>query len=161
MRSITVILLALAAILPLRAASAEPQRLALLPFELDDSSGEGPRAEQDKRLRMMDAELRAALSASSRYAPVEASLPPGTAAVRGCNRCDIAAAERAGTPLVLTGVVRKVSTLILSMTLIVREAPSGVTRNVWTADFRGNNDESWQHALRWLLRNRVLAEPQP
>ena len=68
-------------------------------------------------------------------------------------------ALRIGAGLVLSGIVHKVSNLILTLTLVLREAPSGETRGVWRADFRGNTDESWQRALDWLLRNRVLAEP--
>jgi hypothetical protein len=159
MRLFTIMLWAALAAMPAMAAE-QFRPVALLPFDLDDTSGEGPRADQDRRLRMLDAELRQALAQSNRFTPLEATLPPGSPPLRGCNRCDIAAAERVGAGLVLTGEVMKVSTLILSMRLILREVPSGVTLASWHADFRGNTDESWQRALRWLIRNRVLAEPQ-
>ena len=152
----TMLLLALGAA-PALAADAPPT-VALLPFELDDTSGEGPQAAQDRRLGMLDAELRQGLAQSGRFTPLEARLPPRSPPLRGCNRCDVRAAEQVGAGLVLTGEVLKVSTLVLSMRLVLREVPSGTTLARWHADFRGNTDESWRRSLHWLLRNRVLAE---
>lgn len=143
------------------AAAAAPPAVAVFPLELYDTSGEGPRPDQERRLRMLDAELLARLAESGRYAPVAAQLPEGAPGIRNCNRCDVKAAEQLGAPLALSGVVHKVSNLILTLTLVLREVPSGETRHVWRADFRGNTDESWQHALNWLLRHRVLAAPEP
>ena len=78
-------------------------------------------------------------------------------------RCAAAAPARRrrrqalGAELALVTVVQKVSNLILSITLSVLEAaPSAARRAVYSADIRGNTDESWQRGLRWLLRNRLL-----
>jgi Protein of unknown function (DUF2380) len=155
-----------AAIAATRIGAAEPPlepplRVAVFPIELEDSSGEGPRPDQEQRLRLLDAELLARLAESGRYAPVAAALPEGSPALRNCPRCDLAVAERLGVGLTLRGVVNKVSNMILVLTLELRAVPSGETRGLWRADFRGNTDESWQRALRWLLRNRVLSEAEP
>jgi hypothetical protein len=136
-------------------------RLAVFPLELEDSSGEGPRPDQERRLRLLDAELLERLTASGRYAPMAAALPAGSPALRNCPRCGLPVAQGMGAGLALNGVVNKVSNLILALTLELRAVPSGETCAVWRADFRGNTDESWQHALRWLLRNRMLAAPEP
>ena len=150
-----------AAVMITAAGAAEvPQRLAVLPLELNDTSGEAPNPEQERRLRLLDAELLARLAASDRYVPVAAALPAGAPSVRNCNRCDVVEAQQVGAGLVLTGVVHKVSNLILDLTLILREVPSGTDRGVWRAEFRGNTDESWQRALSWMLRNRLLAPPE-
>jgi hypothetical protein len=153
-----------AAIAAAPAAVAElsaPQRVAVFPIELEDSSGEGPRADQEHRLRLLDAELLDRLAQSGRYAPVAAALPEGSPALRNCPRCELPVAKQLGAELALHGVVNKVSNLILALTLDLREVPSGELRAVWRADFRGNTDESWHRALRWLLRNRMLAPPEP
>ncbi|MBX6740445.1 MAG: DUF3280 domain-containing protein [Acetobacteraceae bacterium] len=152
--------LLLAGLIAGSAAAATPPTVAVFPLELYDTSGEGPSPDQERRLRMLDAELLARLAESARYAPVAAQLPEGAPGIRNCNRCDIKAAARLGAPLALSGVVHKISSLILTLTLVLREVPSGETRHVWRADFRGNTDESWQHALNWMLRHRVLAAPE-
>ncbi len=142
------------------AAAEAPTRIAVLPIELDDTSGEGTRADQQHRLLLLDADLLARLAASGQYQPAPARLPDGAASVRNCNGCDVAAAEGIGAPLVLTGVVHKVSNLILAMTLVLRDVPSGAVRGTWRVEFRGNTDESWLRAQGWLMRNRVLPPPE-
>jgi hypothetical protein len=157
-RSIVLMLVLLA--LRGQAWSAEPPRLAVFPLELYDTSGQPPQPEQEARLGRLTAELRDALAASGRYRVLQADSPSG-AALRNCNGCELPEAARLEAELTLTGLVQKVSNLILNLTLTLREVPSGAVRGSWTAEFRGNTDESWQHALRWLLRNRVLAPPPP
>jgi hypothetical protein len=140
------------------ASAADPPRLAVFPLELYDTSGQPPQPEQAARLEKLTAELSGALAASGRYTVLAANSPAG-AAIRNCNGCELPEAARLGAELTMSGMVHKVSNLILNMTLTLREAPSGAVRGSWTADFRGNTDESWQRALRWLLRHRVLAPP--
>src|SRR5690242_3605065 len=94
-------------------AAGSPPRVAVFPLELEDTSGEGPRPEQERRLHMLDSELLARLADSGRYAPVAASLPEGSPALRNCPRCELPVAERLEAGLALRGVVHKVSNLIL------------------------------------------------
>ena len=159
-------LLPLALLLGLAAAPAlAADRIAVFDPELFDTSGEGVRPDQQQRLAMIGQELRQALAASGRYvvveiAPQRARLAEGPA-LRGCGPCAAEAAEALGADLALVTVVQKVSNLILSITLSVLEAaPSGARRAVYSAEIRGNTDESWRHGLRWLLRNRLLAAPE-
>ena len=95
-------------------------------------------------------------------APVRARLQAGPA-LRTCATCAPDAAAELGADLALVTTVHKVSNLILSITVVLREAsPGAETRAVHSAEIRGNTDESWNHGLRWLLRNRLLAsERQP
>lgn len=159
-RTATILLLLLMASLASQAARAsDPPRMVVFDIELYDTSGQPPQPEQDARLRMLTTELRDRLAASGRYTVIAAPPPPG-AALRNCNGCEVTEAAKQGAELVMTGLVQKVSNLILHLTLTVREVPSGAVHGSWFADFRGNTDQSWQNALRWLLRNRVLADPK-
>lgn len=54
-------------------------------------------------------------------------------------------------------MVQKVSNLILSMNVYVRDAHTGNLVAIMSVDFRGNTDESWSRAMSYLLRNRLLA----
>jgi hypothetical protein len=159
MRRTAMIPLLLAACLTTHAARAsDPPRMVVFDIELYDTSGLPAQPEQEARLRLLTAELRDRLAASGRYAVIAIPPPPG-AALRNCNGCEVTEAARHGAELVMTGLVQKVSNLILHLTLTIREVPSGAVHGSWYADFRGNTDESWQNALRWLLRNRVLTQP--
>jgi hypothetical protein len=141
------------------------ERIAVFDAELHDTSGEGLREDQQRRLILVTEELRRALSGSGRYevvdtAPVRRRIESGPS-LRSCGTCAPAAAAELGADLAMVTVVNKVSNLILSITLVQTEAgpQGGARRAVHSAEIRGNNDESWLRGLRWLLRNRVLAEP--
>ncbi len=155
-----------AAFLLLFAASAAPaaERVAVFEPELYDTSGEGLREDQQKRLAMIGERLRGALRESDRFevvdtTPLHARLAQGPS-LRSCATCASDAAAELGADLALLTTVHKVSNLILSITVALREAsPGGETRAVHSAEIRGNTDESWDRGLRWLLRNRLLAPP--
>ncbi len=141
------------------------ERVAVFDPEMYDTSGEGVREDQQRRLVMIGERLRAALRDSDRFevvdtAPLRARLQGGPP-LRTCATCAPDAAAELGADLALLTTVHKVSNLILSVTVALREAsPSGNTRAVHSAEIRGNTDESWERGLRWLLRNRLLAPPQ-
>lgn len=75
-----------------------------------------------------------------------------------CNGCDTAMAKELGAEYALTGEVSKVSNLILSLQLNLRDAGSGKTLRAGSVDIRGNTDESWQRGFRYLLRNLIFPE---
>jgi hypothetical protein len=66
-------------------------------------------------------------------------------------------ARELGADLELTGVVQKVSNLILNISMYLRDAHTGGLVLVANADMRGNTDESWSRATRYLIRERLLA----
>src|SRR5207248_9081068 len=73
--------------------------------------------------------------------------------LQACGGCDVQYAQRIGVDLVITGVVRKISTLILNLTIFVRDVYTGQLITAMNADFRGNTDESWTRATSYLVRN--------
>jgi Protein of unknown function (DUF2380) len=77
--------------------------------------------------------------------------------LQACGGCDVQYAQRIGADLVITGVIKKVSTLILSLIIFVRDVHTGQLIAAINADFRGNTDESWTRATSYLIRNRLLA----
>lgn len=158
--------MALAAWVCVPASASMAERVAVFDAELHDTSGEGLREDQQRRLHLVTEELRRALAASGRYeivdvAPMRQRIESGPS-LASCGTCAPAAAAELGADLALVTVVHKVSNLILSITLVQLEAGprGGARRAVHSAEIRGNTDESWLRGLRWLLRNRVLAEPR-
>jgi hypothetical protein len=146
------------------AGAADPARLAVFDFELVDTSAEsgtqGVEPAEAARLDLIEAELRERLAASGRFELV------GTAAqleadrqLWNCKGCEIAIADRLGADLALVGWVQKVSNLILNINIAIREVPSRELVFAGSVDIRGNTDESWQRGIRYLLKNRLLKEP--
>jgi hypothetical protein len=153
-------------------ARADPAKLAVFDFELLDTSLEGemrgPQADERDRLLRISDQIRRQLSESGKFelldiAPVKAAAEGSN--LQACGGCDVQYAQRIGADLVITGVVRKVSTLILNLTIFVRDVHTGRLITAMNADFRGNTDESWTRATSYLVRNRLLApnygKPQP
>jgi hypothetical protein len=148
------------------AAAVAGERVAVFDPELYDTSGEGVREDQQRRLALIGEQLRAALRDSGRFEVVDTSplrdrLRTGPS-LRTCATCAPDAAAELGAELALLTTVHKVSNLILSITVAMKEAsPKTGTRAVHSAEIRGNTDASWERGLQWLLRNRLLAPPPP
>ena len=158
-------LLCLAVLLPLiqmTAAQAQEMReVAFFGFELINSSLEPTSAEETARIEMLDGLFREKLAASGKYAIVE--LPAATLEklaagpeIRNCNGCDLDAAREAGADLSAWGTVQKVSNLILSINLQIREVSTGRLVRAGTVSIRGNTDESWSRGLLFLLKRRIF-----
>ncbi|NAZ37910.1 DUF3280 domain-containing protein [Rubellimicrobium sp. CFH 75288] len=78
-----------------------------------------------------------------------------------CNGCDLRMGARLGADYALVGEVQKVSNLILSMNLALREVESGRLVRMLAVDIRSNTDESWLRGGRYILDRHVFAPPAP
>jgi uncharacterized protein DUF2380 len=145
-------------------AAAEPPKAAVFDFELFDTSlqGElkGPQADEQQRLKNVTEQLRKGLTDAGKFIVMDIS-PVNAAAhasnLQSCGGCDVQYAKELGADVAITGVVQKVSALILNMNIYVRDAHTGQLITGMSADFRGNTDESWSRTMGYLLRNRLLA----
>lgn len=147
---------------PLVARAGEPPaRIALLGFDLINSSLQPTSAEEKARLRKLEDQLREKLAASGRYAVVaiapELQQEIDTEAdIRNCNGCERDFARQAGADLAAWGTVQKVSNLILNINLYIENVETGDMAFVKSVDIRGNTDDSWQHGLSYMLRHYLL-----
>ena len=66
--------------------------------------------------------------------------------------------QKLGADYVLVGEVQKVSNLILSMNLILRETGEGKMVRGLSVDIRSNTDESWLRGIRYILKNNIFSE---
>lgn len=153
-------------------ARADPPKLAVFDFELLDTSLEGevngPRPDEHDRLIRVGDQLRTQLAESGKFRLVD--IAPVNAVAHGsnlqaCGGCDVQYAKQLGADLAITGMVQKVSNLILNINIYLRDVHTGRLITSMSADLRGNTDESWSRATSYLLRNRLLAPdygaPQP
>ena len=150
-------------------AAARPARTAILNLEiLDMSQQAGDRAvaaEQSHRLDLATAELRKLVAVSDQIVPVD--IGPQEAAIRDkspvfkCNGCIEDIGKALGAELVLSGYVQKTSNLILSFVLTMTDVATGKVVRGAQVDIRGNTDDTWLRGIRWMVKNRLLAEPLP
>jgi hypothetical protein len=144
--------------------AAEPPRLAVFDLELIDTSlqGEvyGPRGDEHDRLMRVGDQLRRELGESGRFRIVDVG-PVNDAAhhsnLQACGGCDVTLAQQLGADLEITGVVQKVSNLILNVNVYLRDVHTGQLVTGASTDMRGNTDESWSRATTFLIHHRLLA----
>jgi hypothetical protein len=145
-------------------AASEPLRAAVFDFELLDTSLQGavngPQPEEQRRLNEVTEQLRKGLAVGGKFVVLDiASVNAAAHAsnLQACGGCDVQYAQKLGADLAITGVVQKVSALILNMNIYLKDAHTGQLITVMSADFRSNTDESWSRTMSYLLRNRLLA----
>jgi len=52
--------------------------------------------------------------------------------------------------------VQKVSDLILTLNLQLRDAQTGALVKAGVVDIRGDTDENWMRGMRYILKNRIF-----
>jgi hypothetical protein len=146
------------------AQAADPPKLAVFDFEMIDNSLEAEmrvkRPDEQARLVKVGEQLRKELGESGKFqmldiAPVNAAAHQSN--LQACGGCDVKLAQQLGADLEITGVVQKVSNVILNISVYLRDAHTGQLLAAGSADMRGNTDESWSRATRYLVRERLLA----
>lgn len=144
-----------------------PIRLAIFDLELDDFSAGGPlageSADETARLQRMTRLVRELLSQSGLFEPVDvgASSSPMVAEhwLRKCNGCDADAARALGAEMSFVGFFRKISVMEQYLEIRIRDARTGQLVHVSQTDLRGETDDSWSRALKFLIRYE-LVEPE-
>ncbi|MBL8844864.1 MAG: DUF3280 domain-containing protein [Hyphomicrobium zavarzinii] len=157
----------------LSGAAAAGQKLAIFPIDMSFPRSEddfflgtrGPSPDEQRRLDQAHAELQKLLAASGRYEIVDitplSSEITAAQPIYNCNGCEVDIAAKSKADLVMTGVIDKISETHLSLTVaIVDIAKSKLVSNS-SVLIQGNTDEAWMHGVRWLTKNRLLAEEKP
>jgi hypothetical protein len=158
--------LALFALQPAKAAEPEIVKIAVFDFELADKSAGGSMIGQDavdtEHLKTSTEQARRMLSASGRYAIVDASSVSDDVASAGgiqhCNGCEGPLAARLGADQSMVGLITRVSRTEYTLQILVRDTQTGaVVSNVFTGLRMGTND-SWPRGVKWLMSNKILAQ---
>jgi hypothetical protein len=138
-------------------------KVAVFEFELlhgDLVPGMPSRKEaEDKRREMISERLRDHLS-NSGFTAVDTrrfAAKAAAANLQACGNCADDFSRELGADYAFTGVVYKVSELVLSMSVLVHDAATSQPVTSATVDLRGNTDESWRRAIDYLYRNVLSA----
>lgn len=121
----------------------------------------GARADEAQRTEMVE-EIVAGRMAAEGFtlldlSPVAEELER-TANPAKCYGCDFRMAETLGADYVLVGEVQKVSNLILSMNLSMREVERRQVVRALAVDIRSNTDQSWLRGIRYILDRHFFAD---
>jgi hypothetical protein len=140
---------------PLRSGAS----IAFLGITFIDTSTEGAydgeRPDQTARIGLLEGAVRDRFTAEGftllSTDPVAAELA-ATVDPADCYGCELRMAAKLGADYVLVGEVQKVSNLILSMNLVMREVKSGAMIRGQSVDIRSNTDNSWLRGLNYILK---------
>ncbi|GJD50311.1 hypothetical protein OPKNFCMD_3050 [Methylobacterium crusticola] len=168
-RALSVLALLLSAAAALAAPEAAPsRRAAVFGIELAEPGAVGLRPlrpEDARRLALATATLEREVAAAGTLAPVD--LGSQAAAIRRdaplykCEGCAERIALTAGAALAVYGYVQRNANQLLNLTITITEADSGKVLRGGQVVIRGDTDDTWLHGVRWLVKNRLLAEPLP
>jgi len=116
-------------------------------------------AVHEKRLRAFMTALRDDVTADRRFELVPSSCTSNCPTDGPALRDRLRAASQAGTQIVIIGIIRKLSTLVQNARVAAVDTTSQrvVFRKFFT--FRGDNDEAWQRAERFVseeVRDQLL-----
>lgn len=144
-------------------AAQAAAKVAVFEFELQHGDlvpGTPSKKEaEDKRREMISERLREHL-AKSGFDVVDAkpfAAKAAAANLQACGNCADGFARELGADYAFTGVVYKVSELVLSMSVLVHDAATSQPLTSATVDLRGNTDEAWRRAIDYLYRNVLSA----
>lgn len=153
-------------------AEPQPRTLAIFRCEMFDTSGASnpiQKAEEESRLDRTTRAFVNGYDSSPLYTTIDGAQassldsPYARLAEEGlvstCNGCEAKLAKAIGATHSLGCLVHKVSNLIMSITVYMRDAQTGKILEQHSADLRGNSDQSWERTAAWLLKNRVFEDP--
>lgn len=148
---------------PAGGAAAPPGSAVWFGLHFIDTSTEGAvngvREDETRRVEMAEAIIAEDLRGRG-FTLLE---PPADQVARiknptQSNGSDSRIAREMGAQYAISGEVQKVSNLILTLNLYIRDAESGGTLRAGVVDIRGNTDESFRRGYRYLLKNIIFRE---
>jgi hypothetical protein len=148
---------------PSQAAADAPVKLAMFPFELEDTSAgagtTGATADTRELADVNDA-VRQVLAQSGRYQLVDVSVTSADAltahGLRACNGCDAVIARELGADQSLVGVIGRVSRTEYTVAFQLRDARSGAVLANGNSGLRMGASYSWSRGAEHLVRDRLL-----
>lgn len=149
-------------------AVAAPAKAAIFPVELLDPGvvgGRKARPDETRKLALVTEELKGALAKQAGIEPVDTASQSAEIAKQAplykCDGCAAPIAKTLGADLAVTGYVERGSNQIFNLFVTITDAGSGKVVRAGQVVIRADTDDTWAHAMRWVVKNRLLAEPLP
>lgn len=142
-------------------AAQELEKLVVLPFEIvDNTPAPGSEERHAKMLGEMVRSVSEQIDKAGIYQVVSQKQVDDTVAdahlgtdIHTCNHCEIDLAKQLGGDKVMVGWIYKMSLLILTLHIEVKDVASDRTIVSKAYDFRGDNDKAWRRAAQYMVRD--------
>lgn len=143
------------------AQATDAPRIAVFPFEINDTSGE-PRDQtriQNERLAMVTREVTTMLAERgativdvSKHGAALETMPK----LWQCDGCETPLARQESAEISITGMVHKMSTLIQAILLVARDTETGKIIGDASVSIRGDTDQAWRRGVRYIVKHDLL-----
>jgi hypothetical protein len=144
-------------------AEAATTRIIVMPYKFVGNIDAKLDDEHKQRLAMADATFRTNLEKTQRYDLVDEAASKQFAEKvtaklhdNDCQGCESALAKELNAKKIFVPYVYKLSQLVLTMHFVVLDVDTGKTVLKKALDFRGDNDNSWQHAIKYFIERVKL-----
>ena len=142
-------------------AAQEPEKLVILPFEIvDNTPVPGAEERHAKMLGEMVRNVSEQIEKAGIYHVASQKQVDDTVAdahlgtdIHTCNHCEIDMAKQLGGDKVMVGWIYKMSLLILTLHIEVKDVASERTLISKAYDFRGDNEKAWRRAAQYMVRD--------
>ncbi|MFA5951019.1 MAG: DUF3280 domain-containing protein [Hyphomicrobium sp.] len=142
------------------AQAADAKKLAILQLEIEDiTNANGSLPWHQESLHRLTDILGADLAKADIYkivtqADVDAATAAfnATSALHNCNGCEIDIARKVGADRVMVAWIFKMSLLVMALHVEIRDVSTGATVYRKIFDFKGDNEESWRRASKYMVR---------
>jgi uncharacterized protein DUF2380 len=138
--------------------ASEPIPIAVAEFDYNDTSGEpeDQRAKHAAQLQSFANSIRAGLKSSGKYRVVPLVCEPAPCRVNDMDAESlIAAARKAGAQQLVFGGIHKMSTLVQFAKIQILDLKLDKLVFERLLTFRGDSDDAWDHAQRFVVRDIV------
>ena len=142
-------------------AMAAPETAAVFDFQLANLAQLPPTGADKARLSHLSDMLRQLLTDSGKYKMVSTDPVRAKAQsedLRSCGGCADDYARKLGAKLAVTGQIQKVSDLILNINVYIKDVESKAPEHAYSVDIRGDNDDSFDHGIRYLVKHEILGQ---
>ena len=142
------------------AAPAQPIKIAVFDFGLDDRSAAGglvkPSSIDTENLKKATQDAREMLAASGRYSLVDTGAAAAVDPAQPCDGCEAAVARILGADRSMVGLVTRVSRTEYTLQVVIRDAQTGAVVTNAFSGLRMGASYSWPRGLKWLIDNKIL-----
>jgi hypothetical protein len=137
------------------------ERLAVLPFEIvDNTPVPGGEERNSEMLDKLTRFIAKAIEAEGLYQVVpQAAVNEAVKAaalgtyIHSCNQCEYDLAKQLASDKVMVGWIYKMSILILTLHIEIKDVASQQTVISKAYDFRGDNEKAWLRAAEYMVRD--------
>ena len=149
--------------------AAEPVKIAVFPFELEDFSAAGgvvpPDARDATYLAQATDQAKKWLAESGKYVVVDTAHaqdePARGRTMRSCRGCVGPITKKLGADQALLGVITRISRTEYTLLIQFYDAATGEPVARHFTGLRMGADYSWPRGVVWLMKNRILARSDP